>query len=280
MTTNHQLELSHKERFAFGDNWWQFIRHLSEKQITEAEKSLKALVSEDITNQSFLDIGCGSGLFSLAARRLGAQVYSFDYDPRSVACASKLKEIYFANDNDWTIEEGSVLDKKYLAKLGSFDIVYSWGVLHHTSNMWQSLENIHDLVANEGLLCIAIYNDQGRKSDFWRLVKRTYNLLPPQLQSLFTILVMLPFEMRIALISILTLSPQSYLKSWTEYRSRRGMNRWYDMKDWVGGYPYEVATINAITDFYQARGFRLNKVIPTTSLGCNQFLFQKIAILN
>src|SRR5213076_551237 len=129
-------------RFAFGRNWARFLRHLNEDRILAAETSLCSMLElKSLEGKAFLDIGSGSGLFSLAARRLGARVHSFDYDSQSVACTSELKRRYFADDADWTIEEGSALDADYLKSLGTFDVVYSWGVLHHTGQMWQALEN-------------------------------------------------------------------------------------------------------------------------------------------
>jgi len=93
-----------------------------------------------------LNIGRDSGLFSLAARQLGASVFSFDYDAQSVACTQVLKRRYFREDLYWTIEEGSALENAYLQSLGQFDIVYSWGVLHHTGDMWEVLKNVDSAV--------------------------------------------------------------------------------------------------------------------------------------
>src|SRR3712207_6062570 len=170
MTTinTFEQEVQQGDRFKFGENWQRFLLVLNDERIAEAEKSLKQMLEvEDLQGKSFLDIGSGSGLFSLAARRLGAKVRSFDYDPQSVACTQELKRRYFADDLNWTIEQGSVLDVDYVKSLGQFDIVYSWGVLHHTGAMWQALENASLPVADGGYLFIAIYNDQGGKSRQW-----------------------------------------------------------------------------------------------------------------
>src|SRR6266496_6740116 len=126
---SHVIEISRGERFAFGKNWKSFLTNLDETRIAEAERSLREMLQlDDLLGKSFLDVGSGSGIFSLAARRLGARVHSFDYDPESVACTAELKRRYFSNDSNWTIEEGSVLDEEYMLSLGQFDVVYSWGV--------------------------------------------------------------------------------------------------------------------------------------------------------
>jgi 2-polyprenyl-6-hydroxyphenyl methylase/3-demethylubiquinone-9 3-methyltransferase len=178
----HTVEIAQGDRFEFGKNWSRFLTVLDDGRIARAEESLRQMLDvDDLSGKSFLDIGSGSGLFSLAARRLGARVHSFDYDPHSVACTTELRRRYFPHDEQWTVEEGSALDAEYLRSLGKFDVVYSWGVLHHTGKMWQGLENAQLPLAPGGKLFIAIYNDLGSRSVRWRWIKRTYNNLPPHL---------------------------------------------------------------------------------------------------
>ena len=271
----HSAETASGERFEFGKNWSRFLALLDENRINEAEESLKQMLGVDtLKGLSFVDVGSGSGLFSLAARRLGARVHSFDYDPNSVSCTAELRRRYFPNDDAWKVEEASALDTEYLNSLGRFDVVYSWGVLHHTGQMWQALENVHKLVAPGGKLFIALYNDTGSQSTRWKWIKKTYNRLPGILKAPYTMLVIAPDELKSIARSVLTLSPGSYIKTWSNYDRRRGMNRWRDMVDWVGGYPYEVSTPDEVFDFFSERGFELRKLnCGRVGLGCNQFVF-------
>lgn len=276
----HAREVRAGERFAFGKNWQRFLSLVDEDRIGKAANSLKLwLEIKDLEGKSFLDIGSGSGLYSLAARRLGARVHSFDYDPQSVACTAELRRRYFSGDPDWIIEENSALDANYLKSLGTFDVVYSWGVLHHTGQMWQALDNVHGSVAPGGKLFIAIYNDMGSQSTRWRAIKRTYNKLPKPLKLPFALIVMAPSETKSLLRAVATRGMREYVRSWIEPRAERGMSRWRDIVDWVGGYPYEVAKPEEIFDLYRARGFTLTRMqCGGVGLGCHQFVFTKEAV--
>ena len=260
-------------RFAFGANWSRYLEILNDIRIQNAEESLKQMLKiATLHDKTFLDIGSGSGLFSLAARRLGARVRSFDYDPKSVACAVELKARYFPDDANWTIEQGSVLDEKYVHYLGKFDVVYSWGVLHHTGAMWQALENACVPVAPRGLLFVSIYNDQGRPSLYWKKVKNLYNQLPSGLK----FLVLAPAFLRLwgptTIRDCLCGRP---FHTWRNYFLNRGMSPWRDIVDWVGGYPFEVAKPEQVFEFYRDRGFKLMTLKTDGGRGCNEFIFKK-----
>lgn len=270
--SDHALELQRGERFGFGANWARFLSGLSDERIEEARTSLRRMLNvESLEGKSFLDVGSGSGLLSLAARMLGAKVYSFDFDPRSVECTRELKRRYFPED-DWIVEPGSVLDRGYLARLGQFDVVYSWGVLHHTGRMWEALDNILPLVSRGGQLFIAIYNEQQFFSGYWVFIKRLYNWSWPVVRRLLEYGFFLFFA-----VGHLTVDLLRGKHPGDRYRGAgsRGMSLYYDTADWIGGWPFEVAKPEAVLAFVIKREFVLTQLVTCGGKhGCNEFVFR------
>lgn len=276
LNREHQQEVAAGQRFEFGQNWSRFLEQLDDQRILVAEESLKTLLrTADLRGKRFIDVGSGSGLFSLAARRLGATVHSLDYDPQSVACTNELRRRYFNGDPNWRVDQASALDPAYLSSLGTFDVVYSWGVLHHTGQMWKALESMIPLVRDGGKLAIAIYNDQGTASRRWTTVQRWYNRLPPGLRFLVLWPSMLYLWTRPTIKDLLAFKP---FRTWREYHTNRGMSAWHDLVDWVGGYPREVAKPEELFEFYRDRGFDLLYLrTQGGSMGCNELTFVKRA---
>jgi 2-polyprenyl-6-hydroxyphenyl methylase/3-demethylubiquinone-9 3-methyltransferase len=274
-TVDASGEIDRGQRFAFGENWSRFLRVLTPLRIEQAERSLQALFREqDLRGRSLVDVGSGSGLFSLAARRLGARVHSFDYDPMSVACAEELRRRFRPEDPDWRIEQGSVLDLHYLRGLGRFEIVYSWGVLHHTGAMWAAVGNAASLVADDGQLVIALYNRQPVGTPFWRAIKRLYLRLPAAVRPVLVV----PFFLWFAALGLgadLVLG-RSPLARWRGARDR-GMSMYRDTVDWLGGWPFEVASPAEVVEFCRAKGFLLERIVTVGGRhGCNQFVFRRL----
>jgi 2-polyprenyl-6-hydroxyphenyl methylase/3-demethylubiquinone-9 3-methyltransferase len=258
--------------FGFGDNWLNFASDLNEEHIIRAKKSLQRLLGRtDLSGLTFLDIGSGSGLFSLVARQLGARVHSFDFDPDSVACTQSLRNKYFPGDAEWTVEHGSILNAAYTDRLGTFDIVYSWGVLHHTGAMWTALERAASLVAPDGVLAIALYR-RTPLCGAWLVEKRLYKAAPRIIQSVVRGTYKAAYFTQLAASGQ---SPRSFVRN---YKSVRGMNWHHDVHDWLGGYPYESASPEDVKARLARLGFGVIRSVESPSslglfgTGCDEFV--------
>lgn len=258
-------------RFAFGRNWRSFLATLDEHRIDEARRRLcESLGRDDLRGVRALDIGSGSGLSSLVMHQLGAEVAAFDYDADSVACTEELRKRFAPDATNWQIVQGSALDPAFMATLGKFDLVYSWGVLHHTGAMWAAIELAAARVAPQGTLLLALYNDQGSRSRVWHAIKRLYcsGILGRWMIS----------AMFYPLFSAYTLwqdlrhfhVPGTHAR---EYGRKRGMSVLHDWRDWLGGYPFEVAKPEDVVRKLTADGFELQRQTLTHGLGCNEFVF-------
>ncbi len=268
--------------FAFGKNWSDFLSRLDDTRIAAAEQSLISLLNRnELTGCRFLDAGSGSGLFSLAAFRLGASVVSFDIDADSVACTQHLQKQFGTEERTWDVQHGSLLDEAFLEHLGMFDVVYCWGVAHHTGSMWQAVDHLAERVRPGGCLVLAIYNDQQYVSRLWRGIKKIYQKLPGPLRPVLTAGVGVVLFVRRLVVTCLAMllrlvtlrNPLVPASRWIRETQGRGMHRWYDLVDWVGGWPFETARPEDVFRFLRDRGFRLQELTTTPGHGCNEFVF-------
>lgn len=262
--------------FEFGANWTAFLASVDETRIEQSIQALRSMLGvKSLVGKRFLDLGCGSGLSSLAAYRLGADVVSIDYDPQCVACAETLRDRY-ASRASWSIARGSVLDEAAMESLGHVEVVYSWGVLHHTGNMREAIRIASERVAPGGRFFIAIYNDQGGASRRWLKIKQWYNRLPNGLRPFWVICVAGVYELRFAVVRALTLQNPLPFGDWKAKQADRGMSAWYDWVDWIGGLPFEVAKVEAIVVPLRREAFILENLKTVGSgWGCNEYVFSR-----
>ncbi|MCP4051110.1 MAG: class I SAM-dependent methyltransferase [bacterium] len=268
------------KRFEFGQNWKKYFLnyYLQNKSVPEeAAKSLNKYWSkEKLKNKSFIDIGCGSGIFSLAAIKSNClEVLSFDYDKDSVDCCKKCKKLYGSSEN-WKIEQGDILDDSYVKSLGQFDFVYAWGVLHHTGNMWKAIDNASKLVASNGELFIAIYNHaKGKKSsEYWLKVKKRFNYSSTYIKKYMIYKAFTLKAIHVLLSSIKHM--KNPIKEWKSVtRQRKGMSFFFNLVDWLGGYPYEYASFESLFRFVHERGFNLTDCSISYGHGCHELVFKK-----
>ena len=260
-------------RFAFGKNWESFVdKHFTEERVRIAQEHLLRFLNlPDLAGKRMLDIGCGSGLHSLAALRANVgELLSFDYDANSVSTTRKLHEMS-GRPAHWRVAQGSVLDKAYMDSLGTFDIVYSWGVLHHTGDQWTALRYAADRVAPAGVFYVALYTSDvfvDPPAEFWLNVKRRYNrggwLAKRNIEAWYIgrqFLGMLRNRQ----------NPLAYV--WG-YKRSRGMSYFTDVKDWVGGWPMEFSSVQEVKDF--ARGqLDLELTNITTGEANTEYLFSR-----
>jgi 2-polyprenyl-6-hydroxyphenyl methylase/3-demethylubiquinone-9 3-methyltransferase len=268
------MSLTEREtHFAFGENWKNYAATIDQKRIDSAIEGVKKLFPTGLAGKTFLDIGCGSGLHSLAALSLGAAfVTALDIDENSISTTHELLTRY-ACASKWSAKIASVFDASPDA-LGKFDVVYSWGVLHHTGDMWRAIECATSLVRPGGRFAIAIYSATACDS-MWKAEKKFYSQAPRPIQWGVRQIYMA------ALLGAKTLlggNPISYVRNYSE---TRGMNFSHDAHDWLGGYPYETATAADLRDrirkmgLSEERSFTLPARLGLFGSGCHEFVFRR-----
>lgn len=268
-------------RFAFGANWSDYAQEVTEEHVQAAEASLTDLVGRprNGVDTTFLDVGSGSGIHSVAAARLGFTVTAFDYDIQSVETTRRLVR-KFELETQVTVMQGSILDEDFLKSLGPFHLVYSWGVLHHTGNMWRAIDNTLGMACERpsARVVLALY----RKTllcPLWTAEKRWYAEASPRGQA----------AARRIIGGAWSLSRQVKARirrggnQDDHYLENRGMSRDHDLHDWLGGYPYESVDPYELVQHVLARGWSpITAPSPHRGLGsrtgwagsgCDEYVF-------
>jgi 2-polyprenyl-6-hydroxyphenyl methylase/3-demethylubiquinone-9 3-methyltransferase len=276
-----QQNLTQREaHFAFGKNWAAYAKKVTEAEISEAERGLRRLLGETkLSGKRFLDIGCGSGIHALAALRLGArEVIAVDLDPDSVATARAMLEQHAPKGAVFRVEEASVFDLGP-DRMGAFDIVYSWGVLHHTGDMERSLRSAAAMVRPGGCFVFALYRRVWMDA-FWRWEKRWYAHASPQAQRRARAIYVVLFRLR------LWVTGRSFGRYVANYRSNRGMDFYRDVHDWMGGWPYEsilpsevdrkMRDLGFLPERVEARYGRLwGRSVGVFGSGCDEYVYAR-----
>jgi len=261
-------------RFRFGKNWENYVkRHFSDERVEISRNHLLSFLRMDsLKGKSFLDIGCGSGLHSLAALRAGAaQITSFDVDPASVQTALKLKE-FAGNPMNWQVMQGSILDDAFLATLEPADIVYAWGVLHHTGNMWQAMDNAAGLIKPGGLFYAALYDYEiqvNPPAEFWLDVKQRYNRSGWWGRKRMEWWYIWRFVLHSNMMRLPVL-----IKRIVSYKQSRGMAFYTDVVDWLGGWPMEFAKRADVKAWAERQA--LEMLVMKTGEANTEYLFKKL----
>lgn len=253
--------------FSFGQNWKAYVLNvLDDARLEQSRAALADLLQpHTVEGQHFMDIGCGSGLHSVSAVLLGAEsVHALDIDPDCIEVTQYTQQRFLPPHSPMTVQQASILDPVTVQQLPQVDIVYSWGVLHHTGQMYPAIKAAASLVKPDGLFVIAIYNKH-ITSPVWSVIKWAYNQSPDVVRRL-----MYGLFYGVIYVAKFAVSGENPL------RKERGMDFGYDVIDWIGGYPYEYASIDEINAFVTQLGFTVEKVAPAqVGTGCNEFVFRK-----
>jgi 2-polyprenyl-3-methyl-5-hydroxy-6-metoxy-1,4-benzoquinol methylase len=254
--------------FNFGKNWDKYSTDcIDQKRLSAAQQSIKSLTGlKDLSGLSFLDVGCGSGLFSIAAAECGAsKVVGIDVNPTCIEVSTRNASELRPHKSEQITEfkVGSALDSEFMSEQTGFDIVYAWGSLHHTGNMEAAIKNTSLCVKRPGgMFVLAIYNKHWSSAG-WTIVKRLYNVLPRLGQSLMNY----TFGAIIFIAKFLVTG-----KSPT--KKERGMDFWFDVIDWLGGYPYEYASAEEMQKQVSELAYSCTRTTsPAAPTGCNEFVF-------
>lgn len=146
-----------KTRDSFAWEWSRYPGSLPEDESVFLEET--QLSREQFKGKLILDAGCGMGRYSVVALSLGAEVIALDLSQSLRRLAAAAKEYPKLH-----VVQGDLLAPPL--KAGLFDVVYSQGVLHHTSDTRAAFRAVAPLVKPGGLLSVWLYGKAGSYEQF------------------------------------------------------------------------------------------------------------------
>ena len=268
--------LDRESHFDFGRNWASYLQLVTDAHVQEAVRSLQRLAGDDLRGKRVLDIGCGSGLHALAALRLGArEVVAVDIDADCLATTQQLLQAHAAGQ-PWSTRQTSVFDL-ITDSPAPFDVVYSWGVLHHTGDMYRALRAAAALVAPDGQFIFALYRHT-RLCWLWKIEKKWYAGAGAGAQA----------RARSAYVGLLRIALSmargrgGFTNYVSAYGQRRGMDFYHDVHDWLGGWPYESISPAQTERFMSQLGLRRVRVFTRRGIqlglfgsGCDEYVYAR-----
>lgn len=270
-----EKRMNDDKRFEFGKNWHHYIeKNFSTERVNVSKQHMLSFLQRDNLNDiTFLDIGCGSGLHSLAALQSGAKkIYGLDYDINSVKATQFIRN-KVGEPSNWSVEQGSVLDEAYMSGLPQFDLVYSWGVLHHTGDVWTAMRIAAQRVKVDGLFYIALYSADVQKTpgpEFWLDIKRKYIASSTIKRRYMELWYVWRFCMNFSITKL-----PAFIRRARNHKHERGMNIFTDIRDWLGGWPMEFVWDKDAISFCEKMGFKLENIAAGEAN--TEFLFRRIS---
>jgi len=202
---------------------------------------------EEVQGMAVLDAGCGTGIFSAIFARNGAgRVVGIDISPGSLETARGLKEKF--NLANVSFERQDMLQLPFAD--GTFDIVWAWGTVHHTTDPLRAISELARVLRLGGSIFLAVYK---RTKLTWihEIIRKT--------------LVKTPKQSWTALSKIMAffLSPVVFFFKKRE-KSRKGEKLEELILDWYFVPIRHYYTPEEIRDVLEGKSFEIEKFLPAS----------------
>jgi ubiquinone/menaquinone biosynthesis C-methylase UbiE len=203
--------------------------------------------AEEVQGKSILDAGCGTGIFSIIFANKGAdQVTGIDISEGSLHTAQSLKEKFGLKNAEF--EKQDMLALPFPDR--SFDIVWAWGTVHHTTDPFKAIDELIRVLKPSGSILLAIYK-RTRLTFIHEIIRK--------------ILVRTPRKTWKVLAKILAifLSPVIFLLKKRE-KSRKGEKLEELIIDWYFVPIRHYYKPGEIKNYLEERGFSVEKFLPAS----------------